>query len=270
MLGRSLATGMAAKDIRTSAPAPGSLNKFFRAINPDIRSNWAWDNYERVILELSKRFGLTRLLEVGGGRSPLLPADLVEELGLHYTINDISPVELENAPAGYHTACFDIAGDLTATEATPGAYDLIFSRMVFEHIPNARQAWRNVHTLLAPGGVALAFMPTLYALPYVVNLMIPEAVSSKIVELLYPHRTPTEAPKFPAYYDWCYSSERKMLPMLKEAGFSEVEIVPFYGHEYFARLPIIREMDEMLTRLAIKRDWRALTAYAYIVVRKPA
>lgn len=252
----------------TQEPAPGSLKAHFRAIEPDIRSTWAWDHYESVILDLSKKYGLSRLLEVGGGRDPLLPVHRVHELGLHYTINDISPGELANAPAGYHTACFDIAGDLQAAEAERGAYDLIFSRMVFEHVADVRQAWRNVNSLLAPGGVSLAFMPTLYALPYVANLMIPEAVSSKIVEWLYPHRTASEDPKFPAHYDWCYSIESKMLPMLKDAGFSDAEIIPFYGHDYFSKLPVLREADELLTRLAIKYDWRVLTSYAYIVVRK--
>ena len=86
--------------------------------------------------------------------------------------------------------------------------------------------------------------------------------------MLYPHRTDAEDPNFPAHYDWCYSSEGKVAPMLKEVGFSETLILPFYGHDYFENLPVIREVDEAMTHLAMRFDWRTLTPYAYILARK--
>lgn len=244
------------------------LQEFFARRAPDIDSQWAWDNYRPTIEHFVREWGLTRLVEIGGGRDPLFTPEEAQALGIELTVNDISEEELRHAPAAFAKACFDISGDLAASGAKLGSYDLIFSRMVFEHVKDVRKAWSNVAALLAPGGVGIAFIPTLYALPYVANMMIPEAVSQRIVKMLYPHRTDSEDPKFPAHYDWAFSSERKMRPMLEEAGFSDAHIVPFYGHEYFTRIPVVRELDAMLTRVAIRRDWRALTSYAYIVARR--
>ena len=106
-----------------------------------------------------------RLLEVGGGRDPLFKADELKALGIEMTINDISQTELDVLPASYHKACFDVAGDISAVAHLRDSFDLAFSRMVFEHVADGQRAWSNLYQLLAPGGVALAFVPTLYALP---------------------------------------------------------------------------------------------------------
>lgn len=246
----------------------GSLHGLFARLRPDIRSQWAWDNYQATVEALSRDFKLARLIEIGGGRDPLMTPARVRALGVEYTVNDISAEELRHAPAAFGKACFDICCDVEQAGVKPESYDLAFSRMVFEHVKDGRAAWASLHRILRPGGVALAFVPTLYAPPYVANMLIPEWLSARIVKALYPHRTDDGDPKFPAHYSWCYSSERKMMPMLRDAGFSESLIVPFYGHEYFGNLPVAREIDEALTRLAIRFDWRALTPYAYIVARK--
>jgi len=247
---------------------PSSLDSFFADLNPDIRSEWAWDNYKPTIEALSRTFGLRRLIEIGGGRDPLFTPDEAQALDIDLTINDISQVELDNGPPEFHKACFDVAGDLAEVEKRRGSYDLAFSRMVFEHVKDGRAAWRNLCEILAPGGVAIAFVPTLYALPYLANIVIPEAVSSRIVKMLYPHRTDDDDPKFPAHYSWTYGSETKLKPMLEGVGFREAKVVPFWFHEYFVSLPGAREIDNAVNRLAADRDWRFLTSYAYIVARK--
>jgi hypothetical protein len=140
--------------------------------------------------------------------------------------------------------------------------------MVFEHVTDVVQAWRNLHTLLAPGGVAIAFYPTLYAAPFVANLMVPEALSSRIVNLLYKNRTADEDPKFPAHYQWCYGEASIVEPMLREVGFRDVAVLPFYRHFYFDKLPVIREIDHWVSRMAQRHNFARLSAYAYAVVRK--
>ena len=246
----------------------GGLQSVMARLQPDIRSEWAWDNYQATIEALARAFDLHDLIEIGGGRDPLMTPGRVHELGVRYTVNDISAEELRHAPDGFGKACFDICGNMAGEGVAAGSCDLAFSRMVFEHVRDGRAAWRNLCHILRPGGVALAFVPTLYALPYVANLMVPEWLSDRIVKALYPHRTDHEDPKFPAYYSWCFSSEARMAPMLRDVGFSESLVVPFYGHAYFEKLPVAREIDEALTKLAIRLDWRALTPYAYILARK--
>jgi hypothetical protein len=125
--------------------------------------------------------------------------------------------------------------------------------------------------LLKPGGVAMAFFPTLYAPVFTVNHLIPERVSRAIVHALYPARRDGGAdPKFPALYDWCVSSEGKLGPMLGAAGFRDVHIQPFWGHGYFDRMPGLKQLDHGFNRLAAKRDWRLVSTYAFVAVRKAA
>lgn len=245
------------------------LAAFMGSTTPGWHSDWAWDHYKGIVAQLSRHFGLVRLCEIGGGRDTLFTPEEVASLGIDYTVNDISARELEKAPKAFQTACFDIAGDLTAAGIAPTQYDLMFSRMVFEHVRDVEKAWTNVHSLLAPGGVALAFFPTLYALPFIANHLMPEWLSSGIVKAFYANRgEETDDPKFPAVYDWCFSSERSLGPMLRRAGFDEILIQPFWGHRYFLRLPVVRQIDEACNTLAARNDIRALTSYAYVLVRK--
>jgi SAM-dependent methyltransferase len=233
---------------------------------PDFR--WAWDNYQAVVKALSQRLGLRRLLEIGGGRNPLLTLSEVRALGTTYTVNDISAGELALVPDGFDTACFDVAGDPAALP-TAQSFDLVFSRMVFEHVRDVRRAWSNLHRVLAPGGVALAFIPTLYSLPFVANRIIPEWLSGAIVDRLYPHRDRNgPAPKFEAHYDHCVSCEGTVLAMLERIGFAEGAIIPFWGHDYYRRLPLVRDVNARVSAWAQRHDVRLLTSYAYLLARK--
>jgi SAM-dependent methyltransferase len=233
---------------------------------PDFRG--AWEHYTPVVKGMSQRLGLRRLCEIGGGRNPLLSLAEVRELGVSYTVNDISAEELARVPEGFATACFDVAGDIENTPAA-GSFDLIFSRMVFEHVRDVGKAWSNLHRLLAPGGVAFAFFPTLYSPPFLANWLIPEWLSGAIVDRLYPHRDRGGlSPKFAAHYDYCVSRETTVLRLLDRIGFGECAVVPFWGHDYFCRLPLIREVDAMVSAWARRSDVRWLTSYAYVMARK--
>lgn len=241
-----------------------------RSAAPRWHFQWAFDHYEASILTLARQFGLTRLCEIGGGRDPAFGLAQVQSLGLDYTINDIDQRELDLAPAGFRTACFDIAGPPAEFEARAGSQDLIFSRMVFEHVQDVERAWHNVHTLLAPGGVGLAFIPTLYAWPFLLNHLVPEGVSGRLLRLFSREDRSADGgnPKFPAIYDWAFGSQRKLAPMLERAGFRDILVVPFWGHDYLRGIPILRECDDAYTRLCVARDWRLQTTYAYVIVRK--
>jgi hypothetical protein len=55
---------------------------------------------------------------------------------------------------------------------------------------------------------------------------------------------------------------------LEGVGFSEVLVLPFYGHSYYRNFPVIRDIHRGFTALARKMDMRLLASYAYIAVRK--
>jgi SAM-dependent methyltransferase len=252
-----------------SATGKGSLETFFRGLAPDWHSQWAWDHYEATILALMHQFGLSRLCEIGGGRDPMFTAPEARRLGVDLVVNDIDPGELVLTPKGLRTARFDIAGDLSEPDVARGGYDMMVSRMVFEHVNDVERAWANIHALLAPGGIGLAFIPTLWAPVFALNHILPEKASRAIVHALFPaRRDGGDDPKFPAHYDWCRGSRARLEPMLRRSGFTDIHIQPFWGHGYFERVPGIRAADAAFNRLAARIGWEFVTTYAYVVVRK--
>ncbi len=255
-------------EMRTAAPRALTLKDAFAPLAVERSEAWAWANYERVVRHLAEVSGAKKLIEIGGGRDPLFGRTALTELGAELTVNDISPTELAALPKGYRTACFDIAGDLTPEEIARGGYDLAFSRMVFEHVADGQRAWENLFRLLAPGGIGLAFVPTLYAFPFVVNWLLPDDFAVRIVKLLYKNRTDNEDPVFPARYSWTVASESRLAPMLSNIGYRDAMVVPFYGHGYYRPFPLVRDLHAKFTEIARVRDWRFFASYAYIAARK--
>ncbi|MCO5092862.1 methyltransferase domain-containing protein [Bosea sp. (in: a-proteobacteria)] len=265
----SLATAGADLERPAKGPAAGSLAGFFEAIEPGWHSQWAWDHYEATILGLAHQFGLRRVCEIGGGRDPLFTQGEATRNGIDLIVNDIDARELALTGGGLETACFDIAGDLSEPDVARGGYDMMVSRMVFEHVDGVERAWANVHELLAPGGVALAFFPTLWAPVFALNHVLPEKFSRAIVHALFPARRDGGGdPKFPALYDWCRGDPALLGPMLKRAGFAEIHVQRFWGHGYFDRMPGLKQADHAFNALAARIGWSLVTTYAYVVVRK--
>jgi len=258
---------------RRLAPSP-FLAEPLRRLGYDSRELWAWDNYRASVLafvDACRRSGRheggkVRLLEVGGGRGPLLTPSEAEEAGVALTVNDIDAGELALAPASFQTAQFNIAGDFDPKLA--GRFDLVISRMVFEHVRDAPRAWSNVCALLAPGGVALAFHPTLYAPPFVINWLAPEALTARVLRFFFPDRHQGEYPKFPARYEMCFGDPTRVEPILRRSGFSSVLVAPFWGDRYFRHIPGLRELETAIADLAERRDWRLMTSYAYTIARR--
>ncbi len=241
----------------------------------DSAEPWAWAHYKPTVLAFVESLrkagrhdgsGKVRLLEVGGGRGPQFTAEEAETLGISLTVNDIDARELSMAPMGLATACFSIADEVDP--ALHGKFDFVFSHMVFEHVKDAPRAWRNVAQLLAPGGAALAFHPTLYSPPFVVNWLAPEAFSARVLKFFFPSRHDGDYPKFPARYEMCVTEPSWVAPKMRSFGFSETLVAPFFGHGYLASIPIARELEGVLHVIAERRDWRWLSSYAYTLVRK--
>jgi SAM-dependent methyltransferase len=256
---RSLHAG---DDVQQSAA--GSLKDFFGVRSTNAESSWAWDNYGAVISDLATYFGCHSICEIGGGRFPLLSGDQTARLGVRYTINDISASELARVPDWAETACFDIAGPVTPKDRR---FDLLFSKMVLEHVIDSKQAYRNIWELLNPDGVFLNFYPTLYAFPFLVNHLLPDMLTRRAMEWVWPHRSDDDVPKFPAYYSWCRSTDT-IAQMIKDVGFREVLILPFYGHGYTDRIPVVKTIERGLARWARQHDVRLLSSYAFAVGRK--
>jgi SAM-dependent methyltransferase len=232
-----------------------------------------YDNYRSAIegfvpyLEgLIERTGARRVCDLGGGARPSLPLAAVERLGLEYVVLDISDDELAKTPPGYKTLQADIAGD-HPPELEP--QDLVFSRMLAEHIAEPERFHANVRALLRDGGIAFHLFPTLYELPFLVNRLLPVRTSERFLLRLDPaRRREGRKPKFPAYYRWCRGPHRRQLERFERLGYAIEEYVGFFGHDYLEKVKPFQRLEDMLAATLLRHPAPFLTSYAYVVLRR--
>lgn len=240
----------------------------FRGLGLVNDFRWAWRNYRPTVENIIDYLGAGSAIEIGGGRSPLFTESDINRLGIHYTANDISARELSLAPDWASKACFDVQSPDPSTIAPfAGQYDFVFSKMVMEHVGSYERSYRNIHTLLRPGGIGLAFHPTLYTLPFLINYIIPEDLSQRLLGMIFHDRSDNGEPKFPATYSGCRVS-KTITGKLREIGFSDVVQVPFYGHDYYRKFPGLSTVNRQVAAFARARKMTVLASYAYTIVRK--
>jgi len=220
------------------------------------------------IVNVIQSEGLKHVVEVGGGANPLFSLEQCSSLGIEtYTLNDISEIELNKAPSGYEKLCMDFA----STENTiKNQYDLAFSFMVCEHVKDAEIFHQNLFQALKPGGVSLHVFPTLYTLPFILNRVIPESVSSTLLNILHPRANRYQNEKFPAYYDWCRGPTPKQIRRFENIGFEILSYKGFFGHVYYRqRLKPLHALELIKTKWLLKYPIYCLTSYAEVMLRKP-
>jgi ubiquinone/menaquinone biosynthesis C-methylase UbiE len=175
------------------------------------------------------RPGMT-VIDVGGGRSPLIPVEMKRELGLRVIGLDIDGAELAAAPEGAYDEA--IEADVAKLDGHDGVADLIFSRSVAEHVYDTPGMFSTSYRVLRPGGVAIHFMPNKFAFFALVNVAVPDSVRTR---LLY-GTDPGSAgrPVFPPLYRKTYPSAVERL--LRDAGFTDIETRCYYRADYLSFL----------------------------------
>jgi len=221
------------------------------------------DEFQPLVEGLVCKLGVKSVCEVGGGALPMLSRDFVSSHALRYLVIDVSAEELDKAPPHVDTLVTDISDPGTLP---PGGFDLVITRWVLEHVQAPERFHAGVRRLLRPGGTAVHLFPTLYSLPFVVNRLLPETVSARV--LRESGRADREQGKFPAYYRWCRGPSRRQIGRFERQGFLIEEYVGFYGHRYFKRVPRLQRAEDRFARLLAKRGPAALTTYAWIVAKK--
>lgn len=230
-------------------------------------SEEAWHGWAGYLERMIAATGARRILEVGGGANPTISLDAVARQGLEYTVLDISAAELAKAPEGYIKLQGDIA---SAGLELPGNYDLIFSKMLAEHLPNGEVFHRNVHGLLRRGGIACHFFPTLYAPPFVLNRLLPERLADSVLRLLQRGRDQAgRHAKFPAYYSWCRGPTKVQIRRFEGLGYQVKEYIGFFGHEgYYLKIPPVARVHRAIANWLTINPASWLTSFAYVTLQK--
>jgi SAM-dependent methyltransferase len=222
----------------------------------------AYDGFVGLLQRLIEENEFKRILDVGGGAQPMLPLEYVEEKNLTYTVLDVSGEELAQAPREYRKIVADIAGPKGQIEEV---YDFVFSRFVAEHVRDAERLHENVWDALRPGGMAVHLFPTVYALPFLVNMLLPERLAIWLLP-----KARREKGKFAAYYKWCTGPNRRAIERFRNLGYEVVEYAGFFGHGYYDRVPMLRQWHGWLRGALLRRPVSMLTSFAWVILRKPA
>ncbi|MGZ4234097.1 MAG: class I SAM-dependent methyltransferase, partial [Solirubrobacteraceae bacterium] len=156
----------------------GTIEHRAFSLAPD---EWAHIDFTRRLHQRLQSLGGGKVCELGGGARPALELEFLEANKLECLVVDIAALELEKAPDGYATLVGDVSSSSFSTGEHDGQYDLVFSRVLAEHVTDARRFHTNVHRLLRPGGIAMHFFPTLWWPPFVVNRVLPESVAEWIL-----------------------------------------------------------------------------------------
>ncbi len=226
-----------------------------------------WDGFERKVAALIRDSGAVAVGELGAGANPTLI--LAEHVGrpIDLTVLDISKAELDRSPAEVETLCVDLCADEPPVR---DRFDLVFSRMLCEHVSSGRTFHRNCHAALRPGGHAVHFFPAATALPFAVNRMLPSSFSERLLESFFPARKRGgKHGKFPARYSWCWGPTRPQIERFGSVGFDLVSCEVGIGHEYYTRIPGLRALEMAKTKLVLKYPTPWLAAYVVVVLRRP-
>jgi 2-polyprenyl-3-methyl-5-hydroxy-6-metoxy-1,4-benzoquinol methylase len=227
-----------------------------------------YEKAETFLQDLIATYQPQSILEIGAGANPTLSVDYVRAAPFTYTTNDVSEGELRKADQAYQRLCLDVCYDLIPDHAL-SAYDLIFSRMVNEHVRDGRTYYTHIFHMLSPGGITVHCFPTLYALPFVTNRIMPECISDHLLGLMAP-RDRYQHAKFKAYYSWSRGPSSRMIRKFEAIGYQVVEYVGFFGHNYYRRFPLLHKLERFKSIfLCSHLQIAALTSYAYVILRKP-
>jgi SAM-dependent methyltransferase len=226
-----------------------------------------WEGYEDLLVKLGRRQGSNAVAELGGGANPMV-AD-TERWGFvpHRVVIDISADELAKAEGHVETRVADLCQPIRDGH---NSYDLVFSKMLCEHLPDPRAFHENCFNLLRPGGLAVHFFPTLYTVPFVANRVIPESTARALLGAVQPRRIHhPKHQKFPAYYRWCTGPSRRSTRRYRSVGFEITQWKAAFGHDYYIRIPPVEAMERTKTKLLLRRPIPHLTSFAVVVLRKP-
>jgi SAM-dependent methyltransferase len=240
------------------------MNLYYDLVENFPGWNLAQDYFKSLLLEYNCR----RILEVGSGANPTLPPSFVRTSGLSYVTSDLDHEEMEKADHAFERLVLDMSSK-SIDPALSESFDCIWSRMVGEHIRDGHQYHRNIYTLLRPGGISAHCFSTLWTVPFAVNRLLPDNLTSFLQHTFGP-RDEYRNNKFKAYYSWSRGPSKAMIRRYERIGFEVVSYGGYFGHNYYLeKLPALHQLELLKSKLLLECPVPQLCSYATLVLRKP-
>lgn len=226
-----------------------------------------WSGYDNFVLESARSSNVRAVAELGGGANPIIADAGSWGFVPDRVVIDISAEELAKADGNVDKRVADLCQPI---RDGLNAYDMVFSKMLCEHVSDARVFHQNCFDLLRPGGRAIHFFPTLYATPFIINRLLPEEFARSVLSRLQPGRLSNpKLGKFPALYKWCKGPTNKTLELYESVGFEVEQWRGGFGHSYYSRLPLLDRVENAKSRFLVRHPSPLLTSFALVVLRKP-
>ncbi len=202
------------------------LSKLFDKLLPEKFTLDGNRDFERSFVPSHIRDNVT-VYDVGGGKSPLIGIDEKRRRNLTLIGLDVDPDELSRAPEDTYdeTICADISSYQGRQDA-----DLLICRAVLEHVADVEGAFRSIHSILKPGGLALVFTPSGNAMYARLNRMLPEKTKKALLFGVSPETRAKQG--FRAYYDKC--TPRDFRKLARDNGFVIEEERFYFISSYFS------------------------------------
>jgi len=225
-------------------------------------SEKSWYDHPIIIKKYLDEHQPKTILEIGAGPNPCIDQQLIKQYNIDYHLNDYARSELEKGNNNYQK----IPGDFLEIDL-PQKYDFIVSRMVLEHVNTPKDFHKKIYDHLNPGGIAIHFFATLYSIPAILNLILPEFVSDKLVKWGQ-NRDEEFHGKFPASYAWCRGPIRGYHEKFEKIGFTILEQKGYVGHGYLSTKKNLHRIEKIFSKILLKINAPLLCSNTILVVQK--
>ena len=169
----------------------------------------------------------TSIVDVGGGKQPLLSPERKRALGVRVVGLDVDAAELARAPQDAYDEV--VCADITSFRGNQSA-ELVICQAVLEHVPNVSAALASLSTIVKAGGVALLFVPSKNAWYARLNRALPAAMKRWLLFSIFPQTEKDQG--FPAYYDRC--TPRELISIAAAHGLKVDKVRLYYTSSYFS------------------------------------
>jgi hypothetical protein len=230
-----------------------------------VKNFIGWSRAAEFVQELILKNNIQSILEIGAGANPTISPEFINKHNLNYTISDVDDDELKKALPVYNKMVVDLSLSLPHENIK---FDLVFSRMVGEHISDAETFHQNAFNILNKGGISFHCFSTLYAIPFVANRFLPDSINNLLLHKIAP-RDKHQHGKFKAYYDWSRGPSNKMLLRFEKLGYEIIEYAGYFGHNYYNKFSILNKIEELKSKMLLKFPISFLTSYAHFILKKP-
>lgn len=181
------------------------------------------------------------IVDIGGGANPVLSEFKAKRF--KYVVVDINQQELDKAVGTYfEKVCTDICKDDKGLKC-----DLIITKMLLEHIPNPKYFHLACYKMLNQEGLALHFFATKYSISSILNRILPEKISRRILFSIQKRKWETEG-KFPAYYRWCMGPTNLQIRKFQELKFEIKYYTGYIGSSYLMFVSVAKYFERIFNK----------------------